>query len=214
MNLSTWRYSNQALNRWIEHDFFHFIRRNLPAKMRHLSEIIGGIFLIAVLMTTLMILPIPLRIAATILKKQTASPLIQLIAKITTVIYEASSLIPVVFGLVDLRWQKFQVEANQILKSGDVNQILPYLQKKGKYLASLDLSFPRFSPGLSDQDLQEIVKHCPNLRKINLNHSKVTDLGLSHLSTLHLLEHLEVESCSITDAGIQSLKTLSGNYSR
>ena len=205
MNLSTWHYSKQSLDLWIEHDIHLSILRKLPVKLRPLSEIIIRLF---IGMAIGMAIPIPFSLAVTILKKQTASPLMQLIAKTTFVAYAVACFIPIALLYTDHRWKKFQNEADQIVKTGDVNQIIPYLQKKGKYLASLDLSSPGFSPGLSDQDLQEIVNHCPNLRKINLNHSKITDQGLSHLSALHLLEHLEVEGCLITDAAILSLGPL------
>lgn len=58
-----------------------------------------------------------------------------------------------------------------------------------------------------DEDL-EPAKELLRLNSIDLSHTQVTDVGLSHVKVLSLLYHLDLTGLTITDAGLESLSHL------
>lgn len=75
------------------------------------------------------------------------------------------------------------------------------------------------SCALSDDDLEYVVNHFPNLRSLNLNNCMdVTDRGLRHLERLPLLENLYLkcnnffEKNYITEEGLSHLSSLRLKY--
>uniref|UniRef100_T1JF33 F-box domain-containing protein n=1 Tax=Strigamia maritima TaxID=126957 RepID=T1JF33_STRMM len=57
----------------------------------------------------------------------------------------------------------------------------------------------------SDEDLVEICKHCPLLRKLDVQHWRITDKGLLSLNNCRKLEYLNVKFTDITSAGCFSI---------
>ncbi len=93
-----------------------------------------------------------------------------------------------------------------ILQSDSRVNLYNYLATHGKHIRELDLS--TFST-LNDPDLEAISKSCPNLQKLIITSSEVTDKGLQHLQTLTALQSLNLCGCiKITDQGLQYLQTL------
>jgi hypothetical protein len=102
-----------------------------------------------------------------------------------------------------LKITKKQLEENSLSVRGCLEKFLnKYLENNHyKYLTNLDLSHT----SVTDQDLEFIRQYFPNLRKLFLSLTRVTDAGIMHLKGMSL-EVLTLNGTEVTDAGILHLK--------
>jgi hypothetical protein len=102
----------------------------------------------------------------------------------------------------------------------DEKQALEALGKMGAELShvGLDPAKPVFwvdfsaKPKFADADLKKAVgylKQLPDLRRLTLASTRVTDKGLAYLKDLKNLEELILSQTRITDAGLKHLEALS-----
>lgn len=83
------------------------------------------------------------------------------------------------------------------------NSLLPYLAP----LTKLE-SFRLFSESTSDKGVQELCRHCRQLRELTLSSHNISSDGLSEFSHLSHLRILNLYGTNITEAGLRHLHTL------
>ena len=132
------------------------------------------------------------------------------IIKIAAVAFVILGALTFAAGLWEtLKSLKNEVALNQILASGDMPQLLAFLQHyKGK-VEHLNLNKIFF---MHDEVLRALISLCPHLKTLIIeNCSQITDQGLEYLQGLPSLTHLRLsKKCDqISDAGLEKLQKLS-----
>lgn len=61
---------------------------------------------------------------------------------------------------------------------------------------------------ITEKSVEYLVRHCPDLRTLDLSGPGITDASLEHISRLRQLQTLVITQARITDAGLASLRSL------
>lgn len=95
------------------------------------------------------------------------------------------------------------LSANFITARGISNKDIQLLLPVKKQLVWLKLGMP----AINDSALT-VIAQCPNITRLQLDHTQVTDAGLQHLKALKQLQYLNLVGTKITAAGLMPLKVL------
>ena len=88
----------------------------------------------------------------------------------------------------------------------DIDQFLEFAKTSGSKLQNLNL---HETLSVTNKQLKELVKYCPNLHQLFISSDKISNEGLQHLSPLTALQTLNLGECEqITDAGLAHLAPL------
>jgi hypothetical protein len=83
---------------------------------------------------------------------------------------------------------------------------LPPLPSVGWLLRDIE-EVTLFFAAVEDQDLATL-RHCPRLKRLNLDYTSIGDRGLAELVVLSRLEWLDLKGTRVTDAGVASIARL------
>lgn len=111
------------------------------------------------------------------------------------------------------RWKGSQLNYSEISKaiftlkcqqSNIARSVIQVIQTDGPALRTLDLTL---FENISEFDIQEVVKHCPNIEKIVLKRSQIGLASFKELKTLASLKSLELIECAdVVDICFAQLK--------
>src|SRR3954462_5750171 len=74
--------------------------------------------------------------------------------------------------------------------------------RPGKPVIEVDVRLGKDAPGVAGDKQLEPLRNFPELRRLYLGGTRVTDGGLAHLRTLRDLRQLDLRSTSVTGAGL------------